>query len=142
MNGDGTRGTECLWGMSCRGGKCGFGCWLVCSAAYSFLSRAVSLSISACFRRTSFSSASSIFFTRFVSALSALFCSRSSSSTCVLRRAVSASISHWVRGSVGGGRDIRSCFGGCPCLNASIVDCEGLEGDGLCDCPTLGVAVP
>ena len=66
------------------------------------MSLSVSLSTSACLRLFSFSSASSIFLTRFCSTASFRFRSRSSASACSLSRAVSASISHWLRGSVGG----------------------------------------
>ena len=44
-------------------------------------------------------------FKRLVSAASAFLRWRSSASTCLRRRAVSASSSHWERGSVGGGRE-------------------------------------
>lgn len=106
-------GAEYCCGWSRREGTDGLTIgWLcLCSAAYTFLNRSVSLSISACFRRDSLSSASIIFFIRIVSAWSARLRSRSSCSTCFCRRAVSMSISHCERGSFRGGRG--SDFGTC-----------------------------
>lgn len=122
-------GAECCWGWPWRKDNDGRsdGWVFFCSAAKIFFNRSVSLSTSAVFRWASRSSASIIFLTRLSSASSARFRSLSSCSTCFFNRAVSASISHWERGSVGGGRESEVCV--CRgCTGTDLPD----EGWGSC----------